>query len=598
MFGGLVLAACALGAAAGSDDPRVLEPGAPLPSARGLSYTRQILQIRKAMISPCRLWEIQLLCLTSTLLHVHCAGEGIYTFIGTAIRYMQEMGVHRMNGTSSTSVEGELWRRAFWTLVCMDRISAGMLGRPCCVQDEDFDLEWPRECDDEYWEDPINPWRQPSSKPSSVQFFTQFIKLCAIQGNTQRTIYANKKPRIFRNLKDEEWQRRVILELDSELNQFQAELPSHMRWDAKSTDPTTLEEAGPLHVYFHFVRIQIHRPFVLKQMNKATSLPLLISTNAAHSICDALHVLNQAGVVVNPVFQAAANGAGVMVLLNMWSCVRYRDPVDWTREKAFVDRLMDYMKFAESRWVIAGRVRDILNGLQWTPTGKIAVDHSLHRDPISTTSSFASSTQPIGITQRSISRSQFQQQGSHYSSSSSRGGSFQQTGSSSFAGGSGHASSGAGASEYRREIVPAASPSASSSSSSAQTRPSSSPMFDHRHLAPLHFSQPAYFVEQLPKTDVLPSTFGGLDEQESRYGYAANTRGWDLGAYNLVYPEYNQYSQNQGQVVEETHHQHRQYQHHQQQCRQQPPEQVSGNYYDDGGGQQGCYLGSSYEGYM
>lgn len=63
-----VLAACALGAAAGSDDPRVLEPGAPLPSARGLSYTRQILQIRKAMISPCRLWEIQLLCVSFGLL--------------------------------------------------------------------------------------------------------------------------------------------------------------------------------------------------------------------------------------------------------------------------------------------------------------------------------------------------------------------------------------------------------------------------------------------------------------------------------------------------------------------------------------------------
>lgn len=27
--------------------------------------------------------------LYQTLLHVHCAGEGIYTLIGTAIRYMQ-----------------------------------------------------------------------------------------------------------------------------------------------------------------------------------------------------------------------------------------------------------------------------------------------------------------------------------------------------------------------------------------------------------------------------------------------------------------------------------------------------------------------------
>lgn len=59
-----VLAACALGAAAGSDDPRMIAPDAELPVARGLDYVRQIWQIRKGLIAPCSLYEIQLLCVS------------------------------------------------------------------------------------------------------------------------------------------------------------------------------------------------------------------------------------------------------------------------------------------------------------------------------------------------------------------------------------------------------------------------------------------------------------------------------------------------------------------------------------------------------
>lgn len=113
-----------------------------------------------------------------------------------------------------------------------------------------YDLDWPIECDDEYWEDPSRPFVQPpGAGPSIIQHFTQFIKLCIILGNTHRTIvspshlqlalvkcaeygfglgqYASKKPKIFMHAKDEDWQRRVIMQLDSELNKWQEALPAH-----------------------------------------------------------------------------------------------------------------------------------------------------------------------------------------------------------------------------------------------------------------------------------------------------------------------------------------------------------------------------------
>ena len=58
----------------------------------------------------------------------------------------------------------------------------------CNIDHCSFDIDLPTECDDEYWEDPVNPFIQPADQPSKVQHFTQFIKLCIILGNTQRTI--------------------------------------------------------------------------------------------------------------------------------------------------------------------------------------------------------------------------------------------------------------------------------------------------------------------------------------------------------------------------------------------------------------------------
>jgi hypothetical protein len=228
-------------------------------------------------------------------------------------------------------------------------------------------LEWPTECDDEYWEDPVNPFVQPPGQPSKVEHFTQFIKLCIILGNTQRTIYANKKPRIFMNAKDDDWQRRVIMQLDSELNKWQDSLPLHLRWNPYEENPLKLEQSGTLHAYQHFIRISIHRPFISSDDDSAVPLPLLISTNAARALCQILYRLRERGIVPVPYVQAAGFVSGVILLLNLWASIRHNREVEWDKEMAYVDRCMSVMKYAELRWCTAGRFWDILNQLRWIP---------------------------------------------------------------------------------------------------------------------------------------------------------------------------------------------------------------------------------------
>ena len=94
-------------------------------------------------------------------------------------------------------------------LVTLDRAMSQNLGRPCGIQDEEcahiayyyfftdlmeylssFDLEFPMECDDEYWvdPDPEKAFKQPPGKPSKISFFTSYLKLNQILGFALRTI--------------------------------------------------------------------------------------------------------------------------------------------------------------------------------------------------------------------------------------------------------------------------------------------------------------------------------------------------------------------------------------------------------------------------
>ena len=79
-------------------------------------------------------------------------------------------------------------------LVTLDRFISSALGRPCAIHDEDFDLDLPIECDDEYWtnEDPTQAWKQPPGKPSVVAYFNCILRLNQILAFALRTIVCHQ----------------------------------------------------------------------------------------------------------------------------------------------------------------------------------------------------------------------------------------------------------------------------------------------------------------------------------------------------------------------------------------------------------------------
>jgi hypothetical protein len=116
-----------------------------------------------------------------------------------------------------------------------------------------FDVDLPKDCDDEYWEtdDPELAFKQPLGKPSKVAFFISLIRQQEIVAFALRTIvglrvknalrtyrlsfrmltiylqYTIKKSKVLLGFVGQEWEQRVVSQLDSALNQWVDSVPDH-----------------------------------------------------------------------------------------------------------------------------------------------------------------------------------------------------------------------------------------------------------------------------------------------------------------------------------------------------------------------------------
>lgn len=86
-------------------------------------------------------------------------------------------------------MQEELMKRAFWTLVIIDRNVCAGMGRPCAVQDEDIDVDFPFVGDDEQWGTEPESEKMAECKPSTQNIaFIWLIKLSRIVAFALRTI--------------------------------------------------------------------------------------------------------------------------------------------------------------------------------------------------------------------------------------------------------------------------------------------------------------------------------------------------------------------------------------------------------------------------
>ncbi|PPQ91999.1 hypothetical protein CVT25_004655 [Psilocybe cyanescens] len=324
-FGMTVLLVCAIGSRY-SDDPRVIsemDAGAPGLSS-GWHYFSQVPVHRKILLLKTSVYDLQYYFLAALYLHGTSMAPAVCNIVGIGLRYALDLGIHRRRGESRPTAEDELLKRAFWALFCFDQINNSYFGRPSGVAHDAFDVEYPIECDDEYWEheDPGRAFQQPPGKPSSITSFVCFIKLCEILGLASRMLYTTtKKSKIQSGSLGHDWEAQTVAELDSSMNKWKDSLPEHLIWDPQRQDDLLFQQSANLHATFYYVQIQVHRPFMTKKSPMSFS-SLAMCTYAARS-CASIQeaaMLRDLRVLPNTMFSTFT--AAIITILFLWGSQR------------------------------------------------------------------------------------------------------------------------------------------------------------------------------------------------------------------------------------------------------------------------------------
>ena len=95
-----------------------------------------------------------------------------------------------------------------------------------------IDVDYPIQCDDDFWEtgDTNLNFVQPLGRPSHMAGFISHLRLCDIVGSMLRTLYSTRKYRLIHGLVGEDWQLRVVAELDASLIAWRESLPPHREY--------------------------------------------------------------------------------------------------------------------------------------------------------------------------------------------------------------------------------------------------------------------------------------------------------------------------------------------------------------------------------
>ncbi|KAG5732476.1 Transcriptional activator protein acu-15 [Termitomyces sp. T112] len=406
-FASVLLLVCAV-ASRFSDDPRTLLDGVEDLSSAGWRWYQQVQTVRRSVLAPPSLCDLQYYCLSVIFLQGACAPQQCWTLVGIGIRMAQDVGAHRKKYNKELTVEEELWKRGFWVMVSIDRMVSSALGRPCAIQDEDFDLDFPIECDDEYWEhpDPAKRFKQPPNKPSYVTGFVTLLKLNKVLTIILRTIYSINRSKVMLGFVGKQWEQHIVAELDSALNKWVDSIPDHLRWDPNRENTMFFQQSASIYCTYYYIQILIHRSFIPSPRKPSPlSFPsLAICTNAARSCSHIIDGYRRRGLIVVPHIQIAIFTAGVVLLLSLWNSKRFGVSTDSSKEMEDVHKCMQALRLSETRWSSAGRLWDIMYELAFVgdlqlPNPSPPVNHKRDRGSDSPVGSAAASTSPPPLTE-------------------------------------------------------------------------------------------------------------------------------------------------------------------------------------------------------
>ncbi|KAM5544331.1 hypothetical protein V8D89_001991 [Ganoderma adspersum] len=332
-FGATVLLVCAIGARF-TRDPRVLLDGSDHHHSAGWKWFLLVDRLRRMSFAPAKIYDVQIYALMALFLQGTTAPQSAWPVIGTGIRIALDVGAHRKK----------------MILVLLEWLTSYGLGRPSSIHDEEpfsFDLALPTECDDEYW---LTPEGEPSfkqlpGKPSKVTAFVCVLRLAQILAFAVRMIHSACKSRPQLAESGEEWEQRLVADLDSSLNQWSDSLPSHLCWDPEQENVLWLTQAASLRAFHFYTQFAVHRPFISASRRESPlSFPsVIICTNGARSSIQVLEVLYKRTGSPCHRNMGMLFMSGIILMTNIFGLKRSGRVVNYGKDLASVEKAIEML---------------------------------------------------------------------------------------------------------------------------------------------------------------------------------------------------------------------------------------------------------------
>ncbi|KIY60921.1 hypothetical protein CYLTODRAFT_261096 [Cylindrobasidium torrendii FP15055 ss-10] len=273
-FGYVLLAVCAIAALHNED----MRTSASSERPTGFQYIVQAAAFPRPLIQPVTAYDIQF----SALYGVYMVGatpcQSVWSVIGQGVRYALDFGYHRLPQGRAT-VEDEINKRLFWSLMILDQYSALYYGRPYTVCIDSIEVDLPIDID-ELNISSIQTGAQPSYTPRTsthIAATIHHIRLIRVFAYVSKTIYGRQlqRPPPFKS-------EHTLGSIDAALQTWFHEIPDHLQWSPNHNGEFFLASAR-LYMAYYDCQIYVHRPFVHSDTPQALR-SMKICLNAARSI--------------------------------------------------------------------------------------------------------------------------------------------------------------------------------------------------------------------------------------------------------------------------------------------------------------------------
>ncbi|KAJ6586991.1 fungal-specific transcription factor domain-containing protein [Mycena vulgaris] len=328
-------------------------------------------RIRQSLLYPACLEEIQTFTLLAAFLRGTANHPAGWMFISIGLRKAQDVGAHRKKVYGNTpNIDEELWKRAFWCLVAFDRFGSAILGRPCALGEEDFDLDPLLEVNDDFWE-AERPIRQHRNVPCRLTCFNLWLRLSQIVTFTVRTIYAVHNPRALLGRIAKVRTDEVIAQLTLALQDWLHSVPEYLRWSNHIEDNELSNQSATLYTTYYLAEMLMYRAFIPPVATPNSPAPqpphisasfpaLAFSINAARSSARIVEIQLARGWTNVPTLVAVSQLSAGILTLGVWDAKarQQRESEDIKPPLALaIAPMMDdigifigALEWAESRW--------------------------------------------------------------------------------------------------------------------------------------------------------------------------------------------------------------------------------------------------------